>query len=452
MSAHSRHLDFMSKGHTNGNLANGTINAAQSFPDRPQFSDFMKPCRFEGEIQNIEVIGSIPDQIDGTFYRVMPDPQFPPFIEDDPWFNGDGNISAVKTRSGKVDFRQRFVRTEKFVREREAGRALLGKYRNKYTDAVEFTEDSPPYTLDPLTLETRGLEDFNGHLPACTFTAHPKIDPVTGEMVAMGYEAKGDGTPDVCYYTFDAKRKILETAWMICPIIGIIHDFAVTRNWILCPVIPQTCDLERMEAGGEHWQWSPDVPFYIGVLTRRNASGDDVKWFRAPKSFPGHVANAFEDSDGYIVLDLPICDKNAFFWWPDKDGRAPAPHEVQSSMRRFVIDPTSTELDIQSKEILLETDCEFPRIDDRYAMREYRHLFCAIMDASLPSDIPAIMSKRGGGSPFYNAIGHLDIRTRMLRSYFPGPTHTPQEAVFVQRSEEAEEADGWIMFLVNNYS
>lgn len=55
-----------------------------SFPNFPQFSGFMKPCRFEGEVQNLEVQGLIPPEIDGTFYRVMPDPQFAPLIENDP--------------------------------------------------------------------------------------------------------------------------------------------------------------------------------------------------------------------------------------------------------------------------------------------------------------------------------------------------------------------------------
>lgn len=44
----------------------------------------MKPCRFEGEIQHLEVCGEIPREIDGTFYRVMPDPQLPPFVDNDP--------------------------------------------------------------------------------------------------------------------------------------------------------------------------------------------------------------------------------------------------------------------------------------------------------------------------------------------------------------------------------
>lgn len=57
---------------------------SQHFPGHPQFSGFMKPCRYEGEVQNLEVYGEIPKEIDGTFYRVMPDPALPPFIDDDP--------------------------------------------------------------------------------------------------------------------------------------------------------------------------------------------------------------------------------------------------------------------------------------------------------------------------------------------------------------------------------
>jgi len=225
------------------------------FPDEPPFSGFMAPCRFEGEVQNLAVRGTIPEGINGTFYRVMPDPALPPYIENDAWFNGDGNVSAFQISENGVHFKQRYVRTEKFTREREAQRALLGRYRNKYTDAVEFKirttantnvfyfngklmaikEDAPPYTLNPKTLETVGLEDFDGQLPSVTFTAHPKTDPKTGELVCFGYEAKGDGTPDVCYFTFDSNGKLLQEVWLVCPVVAMIHDFAVTENWVSIP-------------------------------------------------------------------------------------------------------------------------------------------------------------------------------------------------------------------------
>ena len=129
---------------------------------------------------------------------------------------------------------------------------VVGKYRNKFTDAVAFKirttantnivhfngrllalkEDAPPYALDSHTLETSGLYDFDGQLPSLTFTAHPKFDPHTGEMICFGYEAKGDGTPDICYCRIAANGIFLETVWLTAPVVAMIHDFAVTENWV----------------------------------------------------------------------------------------------------------------------------------------------------------------------------------------------------------------------------
>lgn len=64
------------------------------FPDRPQFSGFMKPCRVEGDVSQLEVYGEIPKEIDGVFYRVMPDPQLPPFIDNDPVSKHSTNLSS----------------------------------------------------------------------------------------------------------------------------------------------------------------------------------------------------------------------------------------------------------------------------------------------------------------------------------------------------------------------
>ena len=129
---------------------------------------------------------------------------------------------------------------------------IIGKYRNRFTDAVEFKvrstantnivyfnkqllalkEDSPPYAMDPQTLETLGLNTFGGQLPSLTFTAHPKFDPKTKEMVCFGYEARGDGTPDVCYYNITSDGQITEVVWLVAPVVAMIHDFAVTDNWV----------------------------------------------------------------------------------------------------------------------------------------------------------------------------------------------------------------------------
>ncbi|KAJ5981591.1 Carotenoid oxygenase [Penicillium canescens] len=445
--------------------------APQHFPDRPQFSDFMKPCRFEGEIQNLEVHGDLPNDIDGTFYRVMPDPQLPPFIDNDPWFNGDGNISAFRIKNGSVTFQQKYVRTEKFVREREAGRALIGKYRNKFTDAVGFNvrstantnivsfngqllalkEDSPPYAMDPKTLETKGLYTFDGQLPSVTFTAHPKTDPMTGELVCFGYEAKGDGSPDICYYTIGPDGKFTQTVWLVAPVCGMIHDCAVTENWVLFPVIPQLSDLERLKQGGEHWQWSPETPLYIGVIPRYGAKPSDVKWFTYKNSFPSHTANAYEQDDGKIVFDLGLSDKNVFFWWADAQGNSPEPSKIHTQLTRFTVDPKAEEENLPEPEVLHDGNSEFYRIDDRFFGRKYSHCYFDLMDPSLGTDFAAIGPVMGGGYPPYNSLAHHDESTGKTEIYFPGSTHLVQEPIFIPRACSTEEGDGYLMALVNNY-
>lgn len=430
----------------------------------------MAPVRFEGSITDLEIIGTVPEAMSGTFYRVMPEPHYPSFIENDPWFNGDGVVSAFKIKGGHVDFKQAYVKTEKYVKEAEARRALLGKYRNKYTDAIAFQvrstantnivywngkllalkEDSPPYSMDPTTLETLGLETFDGQLPALTFTAHPKFDPVTRDMVCFGYEAKGDGTPDICYYSIGPDGKFKETVWFTCPVVAMIHDFAVTENYILLPVVNQTCDLERMKKGGEHWQWDNDLPTYIGVLPRYGAKSEDVKWFEAPHGFVGHVANAFENEGGKIEISIAFSKLNVFFWWPDKDGKGPAPQEIRSDLLKWTIDPKATDLKLPAGELLVTGELEFPRIDDRYAMSRHSKTFYSTFQPQLV-DFPFVGPRMGGGYPPYNGFARLDAKTGAVEQYFAGPKKFTQELVFVPRSKTAEEGDGWILFLQSNF-
>ncbi|KKA27176.1 hypothetical protein TD95_004306 [Thielaviopsis punctulata] len=444
---------------------------SSAFANLPQFSGFMKPCRFEGQLNYLEIEGDLPTELDGTFFRVMPDPQFVPFIKNDPWFNGDGNVSSFRFKDGAVHFKQRYVRTEKFIREREAGRALAGSYRNKYTDAVAFKvrtsantnvvyfnkkllaikEDAPPFAMDPETLETLGLCDFDGQLPSATFTAHPKIDAKTGDLVGFGYEAKGDGTKDVCYWNIDKNGKFTEIVWLVAPVCGLIHDFAVTENWVLFPIVPQLCDIDRLKAGGEHWQWDSTVPFYLGVIPRHGSTGDDVKWFRAPNAFPGHTTNAYENADGHVVLDIPLTDRNVFFWWPDANGNAPDPTTIHAKYVRITVDPHATDLELPPATVIKDIDMEFPRIDERVSMDPHRYSFFSMMQPSLGTDFARLMPVAGGGYPLYNSWGFLDHETKDLQVYYPGPMHMVQESVFVPRNQDAPEADGFLMGLVNNY-
>ena len=67
-------------------------------------------------------------------------------------------------------------------------------------------EDSPALVMNPATLETEGYTRFDGKMTGQTFTAHPKVDPKTGNMIAFGYAASGLCTDDCTFYEITPAR------------------------------------------------------------------------------------------------------------------------------------------------------------------------------------------------------------------------------------------------------
>lgn len=303
------------------------------YPNGPFYSGPEAPCRFEAEVYNCVVRGEIPRQIDGTYYRCMPDPLWAPLYDDDVFINGDGAIDAVRIRDGHADFKQKHVRTEKFTIERAARKSIFGKYRNRYTDdervrhkihstanthviyfekqLLALKEDSLPYAMNPDTLETKGAYDFHGQYTSPTFTAHPKIDPHTGELITMGYEAKGDATRDVAYFAFDKDGNKTEECWFQTPYVGMMHDMAATDKYIVFIIIPlEVVPVDLLKQGHKHFAWTEEKPLTFGILPRRNPKPEDIKWFPYKNAFYGHSGNAFDGEDGCVYLDAPLTYNN----------------------------------------------------------------------------------------------------------------------------------------------
>jgi carotenoid cleavage dioxygenase len=267
----------------------------------------------EGDIFDLEVDGEIPPEINGTFYRVQPDHRFPPIFEDDIHFNGDGNITAIRIQDGHADYKQRYVRTDRFLAETKARKSLFGKYRNSFTDSelvkavirtaantnitfwrgmlLASKEDGPPYAMDPMTLETIGRYDFEGQVLSPTFTAHPKFDPETGEMICFAYEAGGDGqdaSRQIVVWTIDKNGVKTEEAHYEAPFCGMIHDCGITKNYVVLPMTPLKCSLERMKKGGNHWAWDPKEDQWYGIVPRRGGKPEDIVWLRSTNGESKH--------------------------------------------------------------------------------------------------------------------------------------------------------------------
>lgn len=276
------------------------------FPNTPVFQTFNAPSRLEGDVFDLEIDGIIPPEINGTFYRIQPDHRFPPMFEEDIHFSGDGSITAIRIQDGHADFKQRYVKTDRFIAETAARKSLFGKYRNPYTDSeavkgvirtvantnitfwrgmlLASKEDGPPYALDPTTLDTIGRYDFEGQVKSPTFTAHPKFDPDTGEMVCFAYEAGGngnDGSCDIVVYTIDANGKKTEETWYKSPFCGMIHDCGISKNYLVLPLTPLKCSVDRLEKGGNHWAWDPNESQWYGIVPRRGGKPEDIVWLQS---------------------------------------------------------------------------------------------------------------------------------------------------------------------------
>lgn len=438
---------------------------SKPFPKSPTFMTIDEPFRFEGTLFDLEVEGQIPQALDGTFFRIGPDQQFSPKMGDANPFNGDGIVTAFRFRDGHVDMQHRYVQTHRFLAERAARRGLFGDYRNPFTDdpsvsgvqrtvsntnvvahagqLLAMKEDGPPYALDPHTLETRQLWDWNGHMKATTFTAHPKVDPGTGELVGYAYAAKGEASADIAFYAFDRQGRKTRELWFEGPYASMIHDCGVTENYIVLPMMPQLMDRERIKRGGILFQYEPNVD-QVYIVIPRDGEVRDIRFFRAPPGFPGHVINAFDDG-GRVYLDLPVVNGNVFWFFPDAKGQAPDPSTLRTQVVRWCFDMNSRS-DTPTVQTIAEMAAEFPHVDDRYAGRPYRYAFMQATDPTKPYDGQKAGPIMGF---FFNTLLTMDITTGKTKSWFAGDTSSTQEPIFVPQSPDAPEGEGYVMAVIN---
>ncbi|KAH7131742.1 putative carotenoid cleavage dioxygenase [Dactylonectria estremocensis] len=444
------------------------------FPNTEPFSGFNRPSRIQGEIEDLEVEGTIPKAVEGTFYRIQSDHKYAPKYESDIHFNGDGIVGAFRISDGCVDWKQRYVETDRYKVEKDARKNLFGKYRNPYTDhptvkgfirtaantnvffwrglLLALKEDGPPFALDPDTLATIGRYDFEGQVLSPTFTAHPKVDATTGELICFGYEAGGDGndaSKEVVIYTIGPDGTKREEAWYTAPYCGLIHDCGITENYVVLAMSPLKASLDRIQEGGNHWAWDPNEDQVYGIFPRHGGKREDAIWVRSTTAFHGHVAGAYEE-DGNIIFDLGVASGNVFFFFPPEDakpGRVAHRNKIYSPVTRWIFDPkTLRSGDWVEPAEECPFSSEFSRIDERYNGKKYSQLWTLQVDPTRPYDVARCGSPAGG---LFNVLTHYNWETGELDEYFDGPCTTFQEPVFIPESDDAPEGHGYLMALMN---
>jgi carotenoid cleavage dioxygenase-like enzyme len=411
--------------------------------------------------------GKIPAELSGAFFRVQPDPQFPPRLGDDISFNGDGMITRFHFHDGQCDFRQRWAKTDKWKLEHDAGKGLFGAYRNPIGDdesvkgqirgtantnawlfggkLYALKEDSPALVMDPATMETQGYTSFGGKMTGQTFTAHPKVDPQTGNMIAFGYATTGLCSDDCTFYEVTPEGELIREIWFKAPYYCMMHDFAITPDYALFHIVPSIGSWERLEKGMPHFGFDTTMPVYLGVLPRREgATAEDIRWFKRDNCFASHVMNAFQEGSK-IHFDTAEAKNNMFPFFPDVHGEPFNGMEAMSYLTRWTVDMASNTDDFASITKLTDTAGEFPRIDDRKTGQPYRYGWMLEMDMRRPVEL------RGGsaGGLLMNCLFLKDHETGAEQHYWCGPVSSLQEPCFIPRSPDAPEGDGWVVMVCN---
>lgn len=439
-----------------------------------QMTDFFAPQAFEADVIDCQVEGTIPSGLNGAFVRVGGDWAYPPKHPDDSVFNQDGYVSRFRFRDGRVDYKGRWIETERYRNNRAAGRQLYGYYRNPFDCEPEVAnveqpwrntvantsveahagrlfalkEDAPPTEIDPVTLETRGFHDFGGRYTSQTFTAHPKIDPVTGEMLTFGYEATGLASDDLFFYVIDKTGQVTRETRLKVPYVSMVHDWAITESHVIFPVFGYVTSQERLQDGKIHWIWDSEAPTFFGVLPR-NGEASDIRWFKGPNRAIVHTFNARTEGEK-VILEAPIFDSNPFPFFPFTDGSKWDPVKSRCLIRRITFDLGSSDDGFREEILFPEVPVvDLSRVDERFMGHDTRYGYTSFNDHSKPLDRDRLGT---GAKRITNSYGVFDLKDGTMRSFFAGPTHALQEVTFVPRHKDADEGDGWLIGTASNYA
>ena len=430
------------------------------FPDTMDFSGFNAPSRVECDIYDLIVEGRIPEEINGVWYRLTPDAQYPPMLGHDTYLSGDGMISMFRFENGHVDFKSRYVMTERLKNDRAARRSLYGMYRSPYSDdpsvrdskrgaanttpiwhggrLLALKEDSRAVELDPFTLETKGEWDYKGRLKSETMTAHPRLDPDTGELYFFGYEAGGLATRDVAYCVADREGNLIREDWFEVPYVSLMHDFVVTKEHAIFPVFPTTTDLERLKAGGPHWSWDPSKDTFVGIMPR-DGGVDSIRWFKGPPVSAFHFMNGYTDGN-LVHMDFGYAKVNQFPFIREATGVELNPEDMQYPYVRWTFD-----LGKQGdgyEETMLGIGGDFPRVANKDHMKDYE---VGYYQNYIPDFGPPLQAGPVGVG--FNTVTRIELKTGKTRHFSLGPGTTVQEHIHIPSRQEGHE--GYLAFVTD---
>jgi 8'-apo-carotenoid 13,14-cleaving dioxygenase len=385
------------------------------------------PVKHEITAFDLQVVGELPKELNGRYLRNGPNPIEAPEPTSHHWFLGDGMVHGIRLRDGKAEwYRNRYVGSDNTARllgqpisgpnwsETPTGaNTNVGGFAGTTWAMVEGGGAPVELTFE---LDTVARNDFFGTLPGA-FTAHPKVDPKTGEMHAMVYAPSKwfDHTQYVVVGTDGRVRKTVDVPMGM----SMLHDMSLTQKYAVVFDLPVTVDLDMAFAGNKFpLRWNPEYGARVGFLPREGVASDIV-WIDVPLCYAFHPMNAYDRADGSVVIDICVYDR--LF---DQDRNGPFGDSLPR-LERWELHPARR---TSSVTVIDATPQEFPRHAHAVGCAEYRFGYAAVV-----------------GQDRLGATIKHDLLTGERWTYDYGTGRGGGEPVFVPRDGATAEDDGWLM-------
>ncbi|MBK8218903.1 MAG: carotenoid oxygenase family protein [Myxococcales bacterium] len=350
------------------------------------------PIHRELSGEAIVVSGELPKDLRGLYVRNSPSPQFSP-IGKYHWFDGDGMVHGLRFENGRATYRNRWVETRGFKAEREAGKALYtgilepvrpeamglpgGPIKDTANTDLVFHRgrlfalwwlSGTPYELSTRDLSTLGPERFGKKLTG-GFSAHPKVDPRTNELVFFDYSMVK--SPHLRYGLVSAEGELVRYEAIEIPTPHVLHDMAITENYSILLDFPMGWDQARLAQGKMRIAFDRGTPSRFGVLPRLGYASD-VRWFEAEPCYMYHTINAYEEGREIVLVGCRVRDpipekRDATGKVARLDSIELVPHLYEW---RFDLDTGKTK-----ERQLDDLATEFPRINDAIQGKKARYSY-----------------------------------------------------------------------------
>ncbi|MEN9865439.1 MAG: hypothetical protein RL748_1029 [Pseudomonadota bacterium] len=429
--------------------------------DHPYLNGAWTPLREEVDASALQVIGTIPDDIDGVYLRNTENQIQQPLGRYHP-FEGDGMLHMIKLQNGQAEYRNRIVPTSGFLAEQAAGQALwAGLMENpakslrpgigmqghlkdaSSTDVVvhagmalsTFYQCGQAYQFDPFTLNFKGCAPW---VPGQQgISAHCKTDQATGELLFFNY---GPKAPFLNYGVVNRAGELTHYSPIELPGARLPHDMAFSENYVIFNDLPMFADPDLAAKNIHAVRFYPQLRSRFGILPR-HAPGSEIRWFEADPTYILHFLNAYEEGDELILegyfQEQPM-PKASSEHSPDV---APEYARMMAFLDQYAFLPklhrwifnlkTGSTREMHLDDRILE----FGTFNQDYAGRKTRYVYSAI-----PTP---------GWFLFDGLIKH-DLATGNSESIYFGEQRFGSEAPFAPRIHAKDEDDGYVISFITD--